>query len=87
MEKCKKDKKSTGIIRYVDSLGRIVVPKEIRAMFKIVEKEKIKIHVKNNVIFLEKFQPNCILCGNKEDLIEFKEKLICKKCISNIEKL
>lgn len=87
MEKCKKDKKSTGIIRYVDSLGRIVVPKEIRAMFKIVEKEKIKIHVKNNVILLEKFQPNCILCRNKEDLIEFKEKLICKKCISNIEKL
>ncbi|MCI8411667.1 MAG: AbrB/MazE/SpoVT family DNA-binding domain-containing protein [Clostridia bacterium] len=87
MEKYKKDKKSTGIIRYVDSLGRIVVPKEIRAMFKIVEKEKIKIYVKNNVILLEKFEPNCILCGNKEDLMEFKEKLICKKCVNNIEKL
>ena len=46
-------KKSTGIVRRVDELGRIVIPKEIRDEFNIYEKDPIKISVSGSSIILE----------------------------------
>ena len=79
----------TGIIRKVDELGRIVIPIEIRNQFSIVEKDPIQIYVENDSIILKKYEANCIFCGNSEDLIEYKNKLICFNCsnsISNFKK-
>ena len=72
--------KSTGIIRKVDELGRVVIPIEIRNQFNIVEKDPIEIYVNDSSIILKKYEPNCIFCGTTEDLAEYKDKLVCKNC-------
>ena len=72
--------KSTGIIRRVDELGRVVIPIEIRNQFNIVEKDPIEIYVDRSSIILKKFEPNCIFCGNTKNLIEYNDKLICEDC-------
>ena len=72
--------KSTGIVRKVDELGRIVLPIELRNKLVIAEKDPIEIYVDGSSIILKKFEPNCVFCGNSKDLITYNEKLICKKC-------
>lgn len=82
--------KSTGIVRKVDELGRIVIPIEIRNKFDIAEKDPIEIYVDGSSIILRKYEPNCIFCGNAKNLTTYKDKLICSKClqkISDLEKL
>lgn len=77
--------KSTGMIRRVDELGRVVIPKEIRNKLEIQEKDPIEIYVDGSSIVLKKFESNCIFCGGTKDLSQYKDKLICKKCIDNIK--
>lgn len=79
--------KSTGIIRRVDELGRVVIPIEIRNQFNIVEKDPVEIYVEGSSIILKKFEPNCIFCGNTKDLYDYNDKLICEKCIKKIVNL
>lgn len=79
--------KSTGIIRKVDELGRVVIPIELRNQFGIVEKDPIEIYVDDNSIILKKFEADCIFCGSTKDLITYNDKLICKKCSEKISKL
>ncbi len=79
--------KSTGIVRKVDELGRIVLPIELRNKFGILEKDPLEIYVDGSSIILKKYEPNCIFCGNAKDLVEYNEKLICKKCIEKINKI
>ena len=52
--------KSTGIVRKVDELGRVVIPIELRNKFDIKEKDPIEIYVEGSSIILKKFEPNCI---------------------------
>ena len=79
--------KSTGIIRKVDELGRVVIPIEIRNQFNIAEKDPIEIYVDGSSIILKKYEPNCIFCGNTENLISYNDKLICEDCSKNISNL
>ena len=79
--------KSTGIIRRVDELGRVVIPMEIRKQFNIVEKDPIEIYVEGSCIVLKKYEPNCIFCGNTKNLVEYKDKLVCDKCTSLLNSL
>lgn len=79
--------KSTGIIRRVDELGRVVIPIEMRNKFGITEKDPMEIYVEGSSIILKKFEPNCTFCGNSKKLVEFQGKLICEKCLSNLKKL
>ncbi len=79
--------KSTGIIRKVDELGRVVIPIEIRNQFNIAEKDPIEIYVDGSSIVLKKYEPNCIFCGNTENLISYNDKLICEECSKKISKL
>ena len=79
--------KSTGIVRRVDELGRVVIPIEIRNQFNIVEKDPIEIYVEGSSIILKKFEPNCIFCGSTENLYNFNDKLICENCSKKIGKL
>lgn len=72
--------KATGIIRRVDELGRVVIPIEIRNQFNIVEKDPIEIYVDGSSIVLKKYEPNCVFCGSTENLVEYKDKLVCNKC-------
>ena len=76
--------KSTGIVRKVDELGRVVIPIEIRNKFDIAEKE---IYVDGSSIILKKYEPNCIFCGNSKNLISYKDKLVCTKCAQKLSDL
>ena len=58
--------KSTGIIRKVDELGRVVIPKEIRDMFNIIKKDLMEIFIDGDNIILRKYEESCIFCGNKK---------------------
>lgn len=79
--------KATGIIRRIDELGRVVVPIELRNKLNINVKDEVEIYVDGSSIVLKKFEPNCIFCGGSKNLVEYKDKLICKKCLENISKL
>lgn len=79
--------KSTGIVRKMDELGRVVIPIEIRNQFKIAEKDPIEIFVDGSSIVLKKFESNCIFCGNTKNLLTYNDKLICKNCSEKIGKL
>lgn len=72
--------KSTGVVRKVDDLGRIVIPKELRRTLDIKEKDPLEIYVDGEMIVLRKYQPACIFCGEAKDIVEFKGKKICEKC-------
>ena len=78
--------KATWIVRKVDELGRVVIPIELRNKFDIKVKDPIEIFVDSNAIVLKKYEPNCIFCGNSKDLIEYNNKLVCKKCVEKLEK-
>jgi len=78
--------KSTGIVRKVDELGRVVIPIELRNKFDIKIKDPIEIFVDGSSIVLKKYEPNCIFCGNSKNLINYNDKLVCEKCIEKINK-
>ncbi len=77
--------KSTGIVRKVDELGRIVVPMELRKTMDIKEKDPIEIFTDGDSIILRKFSDSCIFCGNNEDAVRFEGKIICKGCLSKLK--
>ena len=79
--------KSTGIVRRVDELGRVVIPIELRNKFGIAEKDPIEIYVDGSSIVLKKFEPNCIFCGNTKNLLVYNDKLICQNCSKKIGNL
>lgn len=76
--------KATGIVRPLDCLGRIVIPKEIRKTFDLNEKDEIEIFVEDDMIMLKKYEPSCIFCGADENLISYKGKTICSKCLNQM---
>lgn len=78
--------KSTGIVRKVDELGRIVIPKELRNTFDISEKDSLEIFVDGDMIVLKKYEPACVFCGNAKDITVFKGRNVCSKCIEEIKK-
>ncbi|MBQ7225766.1 MAG: AbrB/MazE/SpoVT family DNA-binding domain-containing protein [Clostridia bacterium] len=79
--------KSTGIVRKMDELGRIVLPMEIRTVFEINPKDPLEIFVENGRIILQKYQPSCIFCGNADNNVILGEKRVCKACIEKLGKL
>lgn len=79
--------KSTGIIRKVDELGRIVIPMELRNKLNISVKDPIEIYVDGSSIVLKKFEPNCIFCGSSKSLVTYKDKLVCNKCLDKLSDL
>lgn len=77
--------RSTGVVRKVDELGRIVLPIELRRTLDIKEGEPLEIYVDGEEIILKKYQPGCIFCGTANDVINFKGKKICKKCLKEMK--
>ncbi|MBR5156432.1 MAG: AbrB/MazE/SpoVT family DNA-binding domain-containing protein [Clostridia bacterium] len=78
--------KSTGIVRKVDELGRVVLPIELRRTLDISEKDSLEIYVDANSIILKKYEPSCIFCGNAKDVFVFKGKNICPACMAELKK-
>ncbi|ADI00860.1 transcriptional regulator, AbrB family [Syntrophothermus lipocalidus DSM 12680] len=78
--------RSTGVVRKVDELGRIVIPIELRRTMGIEEKDALEIYVDNEKIILKKYEPACIFCGNAEEVQNYKGKNICRSCLIDIAK-
>ena len=78
--------KSTGIVRKVDNLGRIVIPKEIRRTFEIDLDDDIEIYVEGDKIILKKRGLSCVFCGSEKDIFMFKGKNICSLCIKEMQR-
>lgn len=76
--------KSTGIVRRVDELGRVVIPIELRRTLEIEERDQLEILLEDDRIVLRKYQPTCIFCGAETDLTEYRGKRICGKCLKEI---
>ncbi len=72
--------KSTGIVRKIDGLGRIVLPIELRKHMEIATGDDIEIFVDGNTIVLEKYSPSCVFCGSKDNLVDYEGKNVCKCC-------
>ena len=78
--------KSTGIVRNIDELGRIVIPKEIRTNMDIKHGDPVEIFIDGEKIILSKYHPSCLFCGEMDDVVVFKGKKICRNCLKEMTK-
>ena len=78
--------KSTGIVRKVDELGRIVLPIELRRTLDIAERDPLEIYMEGDSIILKKHNPACIFCGESENIYIYNDKNVCGKCIEDLKK-
>ena len=78
--------KHTGIVRNMDKMGRIVLPKEMRGIFHIKAGDPLELYYDEvaATIILVPYRPGCLICGEMEGLAEFKEKKVCKSCLEKM---
>ena len=79
--------KATGIIRAIDNLGRIVIPKEIRKKQGLQEGAPVEIFVRGDEVVLTKYTPVCLFCGSKDEITELMGKKVCYECVEKIKSL
>jgi len=81
--------KATGIVRNIDALGRVVIPKELRKVLDIKVDDPIEFFTRDNgEIIMKAFNIHCTFCdeSDKGKLNEFNHKLVCNKCITKLKK-
>jgi transcriptional pleiotropic regulator of transition state genes len=76
--------KSTGIVRKIDDLGRLVIPIELRKTMEINIKDPVEIFVDDDKIVLRKYEPACTFCGEASNTFEFKGRIVCEGCKEEI---
>ena len=78
--------KSTGVVRQLDNLGRVVLPIELRRTMGIGVKDLLEVYVDGEDIILRKYLPACLFCGSMENVTEFRGKNICRNCMNELRK-
>ena len=78
--------KLLGIVRRIDELGRVVIPMELRRVLDINEKDPIEIFAENDRIIVRKYTPTCLFCSNTNNIVNYKNKLICEECLESLKK-
>ena len=81
------DMKSTGIVRKVDELGRIVLPIELRRTLDISERDELEIYLDDDKVILKKYEPSCIFCGSSCGLVTYHGRNVCMECIENMSNI
>ena len=76
--------KTTGIIRKIDELGRLVIPKEIRDLLEMGSGEDVEIRLEGNKVVLTKYTQSCIFCSETSELVEYEGRRICSACIRKL---
>ncbi len=79
--------RTTGMIRQLDSLGRVVLPIELRRTLDIQTKDMLEILVEGNSVILRKYEPNCHFCGGSSGLTSFRDKMVCRRCLRELKEL
>lgn len=77
--------KSTGVVRKLDTLGRVVIPIELRKTMGIDIKDTLEIYTEGDEIILKKYAPGCVFCGDARNVSAFKGKNICSKCMKELK--
>ncbi len=77
--------KSTGIVRKIDDLGRIVLPIELRRTLDVNIKDSLEIYVEDDQIILKKYTPACMFCANASNITVFKGRNICSECLAEMK--
>lgn len=77
--------KSSGIVRKVDELGRIVLPVEMRRLLNISEKDALEIFIQDDSIVVRKHHDECVFCGSVRGVVSFKGRNVCADCINSIK--
>ena len=77
--------KATGIVRRIDDLGRVVIPKEIRRTMRIREGDPLEIFLDGDHIVLQKYQPACTFCQSSDNIVYFQGKRVCAACLAKIK--
>ena len=78
---------STGIVRKVDELGRIVLPIELRRTLDIAERDELEIYLDDDKVVLKKYEPSCIFCGSSCGLVTYHGRNVCMECIENMNNI
>ena len=78
--------KATGMVRNLDQLGRLVIPKETRKVFELNEGDPVEIFTDGDKIILKKYNPGCHCCGSLDHLTEVLGLKICPKCLKEFAK-
>jgi transcriptional pleiotropic regulator of transition state genes len=78
--------KDTGMIRSLDSLGRIVVPVEIRMTRNIDIGDPIEFFILNeDIIVLRKYtSTECTFCRSLDHVTYYKDQFICNSCLKEL---
>lgn len=76
--------KPVGIVRQIDSLGRILIPKGLRKSMDLKDGDSLELFVEDNTIVLRKYQPACILCGTAKNIVTFKGHNFCPDCVREL---
>ena len=79
--------KSTGIVRKVDELGRIVLPIALRRTLDIAERDELEIYLDDDKVILKKYEPSCIFCGSSCGLVSYQGRNVCMECIENMSNI
>lgn len=77
--------KSTGVVRKVDELGRIVLPIELRKSLDIREKDAIEIYTDTGKIIIQKHYSSCVFCESRDNLVFYKDKKVCTECVEKLK--
>lgn len=76
--------RTTGIVRKLDDLGRIVLPIELRRTLDIAERDELEIYLEDDKVVLKKYEPSCIFCGSTRELVSYCDKNVCAMCIRKL---
>ncbi len=77
--------KSTGMIRQVDKMGRVVIPKEIRSQLKVEnDVDSFEISMEGDKVILQKYRPTCVFCDTFSETLYFEGYTVCKSCIEKL---
>lgn len=77
--------KPIGVVRKVDQLGRIVLPKSLRKRYEMNEGDPVEILVQGDHIILEKFKPRCVFCANDEKVGNYLGRHVCTNCMNELQ--
>ena len=76
--------KSTGIVRRIDDLGRVVLPVELRRTLNLEVRDPVEIFIDGDAIVLRKYDAACLFCGAPHDLLSYRGKQICRSCLRQL---
>ena len=72
--------KSTGIVRRIDELGRVVLPVDLRRALGLDVRDSVEVFVDEDAIILRKYQPSCVFCDSSKSVTLFRNKPVCAEC-------